>query len=313
MPKSVFVLVVLSLAYIVIGVSVLNAKDISYLPYNAEPELSKSGEYNKIERDSDIIYLPKVAFGTDFGGIEKGKVKSILLGAIKDGFRVFDTATQYETACILAEAIKDSEIPREKFFIIYKYCMIPSILVDNDTKQLEHVDVLMDHFADKPDDKCLKYIKSQIDDKKIAFFGVSNITIFQIPDYTQKGFPKISFVQNQFNPFREDVMMRGYCKENKIIYMGYAILGGGDGACGHYYSYGKLQSQLEALALAYKDASKGAILTTQQLLLAWAYSQIEMLIVRSSDAKRIEQNKEGHIRKNVRDVHKDSLIIHKNL
>ena len=62
--------------------------------------------------------IPVLGFGTyKMGGSSDLEV---LKGAIKAGYRYFDTASIYETERVLGQAIKESGIPREEFFIVTK-------------------------------------------------------------------------------------------------------------------------------------------------------------------------------------------------
>ena len=62
--------------------------------------------------------IPVLGFGTyKMGGSSDLEV---LKGAIKAGYRYFDTASIYETERVLGQAIKESGIPREEFFIATK-------------------------------------------------------------------------------------------------------------------------------------------------------------------------------------------------
>ena len=62
--------------------------------------------------------IPVLGFGTyKMGGSSD---LDVLKDAIKVGYRYFDTASIYETERVLGQAIKESGIPREEFFIVTK-------------------------------------------------------------------------------------------------------------------------------------------------------------------------------------------------
>ena len=61
------------------------------------------------------VLIPDVAFGTYKAAA--GNTSEVMLKAIEAGYRCFDTASFYGTEEYLAEAIKQSGIPREEFFI----------------------------------------------------------------------------------------------------------------------------------------------------------------------------------------------------
>lgn len=64
------------------------------------------------------VKIPCVAYGTYKAA--DGKSAEIIRTAIEAGYRYFDTAAFYHTEEYLAEAIKESRIPREEFFIASK-------------------------------------------------------------------------------------------------------------------------------------------------------------------------------------------------
>lgn len=62
--------------------------------------------------------IPVLGFGTyKMGG---NSDLEVLKNAIRAGYRYFDTASIYETECVLGQAIRESGIPREEFFIATK-------------------------------------------------------------------------------------------------------------------------------------------------------------------------------------------------
>lgn len=55
-----------------------------------------------------------------FGPEERDYVRSLILQAIKAGYRTIDTSKIYNTEDLVGEAIRESGIPREEFIIITK-------------------------------------------------------------------------------------------------------------------------------------------------------------------------------------------------
>ena len=62
--------------------------------------------------------IPCLGFGTY--NAKGGDNLEIIKTAIKAGYRYFDTASFYETERVLGQAIRESGIPREEFFIATK-------------------------------------------------------------------------------------------------------------------------------------------------------------------------------------------------
>lgn len=73
---------------------------------------------NKIYTLNNGIQMPAVGFGTYKAA--DGKSADIIKKAIESGYRYFDTASFYGTETYLAEAIRQSGLPRKDFFIASK-------------------------------------------------------------------------------------------------------------------------------------------------------------------------------------------------
>lgn len=67
---------------------------------------------------SNGIQIPCMGFGTY--NAKGGDNLEIIKTAIEAGYRYFDTASLYETERVLGQAIRESGIPREEFFIVSK-------------------------------------------------------------------------------------------------------------------------------------------------------------------------------------------------
>ena len=77
--------------------------------------MKKHGECFKLNNGVEI---PCIGYGTYKAA--EGKSSSIIRMAIDAGYRYFDTAAYYGTEEYLGEAIAESGLPREQFFITSK-------------------------------------------------------------------------------------------------------------------------------------------------------------------------------------------------
>lgn len=73
---------------------------------------------NKIYTLNNGVQIPAVGFGTYKAA--DGKSADVIKAAIGSGYRYFDTASFYGTETYLAEAIRQSGLPRKDFFIASK-------------------------------------------------------------------------------------------------------------------------------------------------------------------------------------------------
>ena len=104
------------------------------------------------------MQIPCIGFGTYKAA--DGNDVTILKNAIEAGYRYFDTASFYFTEEALGQAIRESGIPREEFFIVSK--MWKSEMGYENAKQalqnsldrlgMEYIDIYLIHWPrSKPD------------------------------------------------------------------------------------------------------------------------------------------------------------------
>src|SRR5437764_1228146 len=184
-----------------------------------------------------ISARPDIGFGTN--GIRD---KNTILTAIQEGYRLFDSADLYENSDVLAEAIHESGIARENFFINYK--IFPHLgkedffaNVDKAIQKFGFLDCIMLHdlVVDDPDE-ILQPLKSYLDSGKVKSLGVSNVSPSLLNTLISTH-PEIKFVQNKFSHVNPDEEVLNICRENGIKYMGYGLFGGRDeGACMYHFN-----------------------------------------------------------------------------
>lgn len=133
--------------------------------------------------------IPVLGFGTyKMGGSSDLEV---LKGAIKAGYRYFDTASIYETERVLGQAIKESGIPREEFFIATKawidergYREVQAAMDRSLQRlQMDYLDLYLIHWP-RPNDltaewkdldvETWKALEDLYKSKKVRAIGVSN-------------------------------------------------------------------------------------------------------------------------------------------
>lgn len=242
--------------------------------------------------------MQSVGFGTN--GIRD---KKIFETAIKQGYRLFDSADLYQNSNILAEAIRDSEIHRDNFFINYK--ILPQMSkenfaqnIDEAVRKFSYVDCIMLHDMISNEGKeelkeKLRSIQPYLKEGKVKSLGVSNCQVALLKELIEE-FPEIKFVQNAFSHVKKDSPMREFCKENAINYMGYEIFGGKGnvGACGGYqFQIYDLAWNVSAVCypeLSALSAKYGK--TPQDLLLCWALQEGSIQIPSSTNPERMASN-----------------------
>ena len=64
------------------------------------------------------VQIPCLGFGTYKAA--EGSTSKIIKTAVRCGYRYLDTASFYQTETYVGEAVKESKIPREEFFLVSK-------------------------------------------------------------------------------------------------------------------------------------------------------------------------------------------------
>lgn len=155
-------------------------------------------EYIKLPNN---VMLPKLGIGTNtFGKTDNQYHGSITydlsyhLMAIKNGYRMFDTAISYRNEALVGQAIKASRIPRSEFFVISK---IPARTEYITTKEnirntinqslkeinLEYIDLYLIHHPIEDKDLLLnvwEVMEEYYKEGLLKAIGVSNFNIEDI-------------------------------------------------------------------------------------------------------------------------------------
>jgi diketogulonate reductase-like aldo/keto reductase len=273
------------------------------------------------------VPIPRVGFGTDIELTEKEKQSTkdgskerheaqkkkeytTLMNALGTGYTLFDTAREYGTLDSLGQAIRDSRVPPQDVFVVYK--IKPSEVLDDFAGSLAkavgqaldqlgrpYLDVLMLHDMNATEEQLADLtlqMKALVGKGVVRYLGLSNVaTPAQLDFCARQGTRKvgISFVQNKMHPHRQDEQMRAECDKRGITYMGYSIMGSGNntGKCGHVVSsepaYDVRQDEsLDKLSHS-EDIQGGG----PALAISWAVQSGTVQIPKTSDPRRMVENR----------------------
>eukprot|EP00795_Rhopilema_esculentum_P006655 gene6655-12203_t len=247
--------------------------------------------------------MPVLGLGT---ALLNEKTTEIVKQSLDLGYRLFDTAQGYPgSEAGIAQAISESSVPRSELFIVTKlhprYLGYESTLkaIDMSLRRLniDYVDLFLIH-SKECDDFLLKCSDGEpigtwqeswvaMEDAqrqgKIRSLGVSN---FNVPDL--KALRKIaklpvSVVQNWFDPIHQDTVVRKFCKQQNIRYMGYSTLGGMWTAMG-------LEENPILTSSLLTDLSTHYDYFVSSLVLRWAIHQNVTVIPRTTNRNHLAQN-----------------------
>ena len=186
------------------------------------------------------VKIPCVGYGTYKAA--DGNSAEIIRTAIEAGYRYFDTASFYGTEAYLAEAVRDSKIPREEFFFVSK--VWKSEMGYEETKaafqrtldnlNTDYLDLYLIHWP-LPSSDYKEWKQLNIDtwrameelyhDGKIRAIGLSNFLPHHIENLLQNCVVTPMVNQLEFHPGYTQEAAVNYCKEHNIQVQAWSPIG----------------------------------------------------------------------------------------
>jgi len=206
--------------------------------------------------------------------------------ALKEGYRLIDTAALYGNEESVGRALKASSIKREDLFVVTKLDLHKhgyetakkSLKESLDKLGLEYVDLFLVHTP--MPGKVLETWKAIIELKKegkAKSIGVSNFNGEHIQALLDAGLEKPAVNQFEIHPMhRRDEVVK-YCRDNNITVMGYCPL-----ARGQILKPGTCSLAEEISTKVNKSVS--------QVCLRWALQKRYITIPKSTSAVHIREN-----------------------
>lgn len=184
--------------------------------------------------------IPCVGFGT-YKAAEENNVE-VLKTAIEAGYRYFDTASFYQTEDFLGQAIRESNLPREDFFLVSKmwkdemgYQQTKDAL-EKSLKRLgtDYLDIYLIHWP-RPSADCENWKELDLEtwrameelqkEGKIRGLGLSNFLPHHIKNILENGTVKPVVNQLELHPGYMQQAAVQYCKEHGIQMQAWSPIG----------------------------------------------------------------------------------------
>lgn len=197
---------------------------------------------NKIEHYvlNNGVEIPAVAFGTYKAA--DGKSADVIRAAIGAGYRYFDTASFYGTETYLAEAIRESGIPRREFFIASKlwkdemgYENVKSAFERTlNNLRTDYLDLYLIHWPlPEPgykewrqlDKETWRAMEELYEAGKIRAIGLSNFLPHHIENILKDCRVRPAVDQIEYHPGYSQEAVVNYCWERGILVQAWSPIG----------------------------------------------------------------------------------------
>ena len=170
--------------------------------------------------------IPAIGFGTVYMNGRKGA--SDISDAIKNGYRLIDTAIRYDNEGAVGEGIRQSGVDREELFVtsklrggLYNYDKaLASIEESLYRTGLDYIDLFLLHWPNPKQDKYVEAWKALIQAQKdglVRSIGVSNFEPEHINRLIDETGVKPVVNQIEMHPYFNQAKVRAFNEDNNII------------------------------------------------------------------------------------------------
>ena len=227
------------------------------------------------------MQMPLIGFGTFMLGGET--CKNAVAEAIKNGYRMIDTAEAYGNEKEVGEGIRQSGIDRRELFLVTKVNFKSyenaeqSVLQSLANLQTDYIDLLLLHWPFANYYKAWRTLEKLYAEGKIRAIGVSNFEPDQLLDliaYNQI-IPAVNQIET--NLYCQRSTERSWMDKKQVAHMAYAPLGQGN--------RGEMFQEPVVLSLAEKYRK-----TPAQVLLRFLTQKDIIVIPRSTKPEHIRAN-----------------------
>lgn len=229
------------------------------------------------------ISIPKIGYGV-FRITDEKECENAVLEALKQGYRLIDTAAAYGNEVAVGRAIKKNKIPREELFITTKLWITDTtyektkLAFERSLKRLnlDYIDLYLIHQPYNDYYGAWRAMEELYNEGKIKAIGVDNFTQDRLADFIffNKIKPTVNMIE--CNPFfaRNDEEL--YLKSQNIQMLAWSPLSAGNE---NLFTNNIL-----------KEIAKNHNKTIAQVVLRWLTQRNIIPIVKSSNQTRMKEN-----------------------
>ncbi|TEB30297.1 Aldo/keto reductase [Coprinellus micaceus] len=224
--------------------------------------------------------MPRLGFGV----YQNYATKDSVLLALQAGYRHIDTAQAYKNEAHVADAVRESGLPREEVFITTKIISkfhgyektVKAVDGSLEKMQLDYIDLFLIHNPHAGPALRLETYRALLHYRtlgKIRSVGVSNYGVHHLEEIREAGLEKPSVNQIELHPYCQQREIVEYCREKGMVVQAYCPV-----------LRGQMEHPVfEELASKYgKDKA--------QILLRWSLQKGYVPLPKSATPSRIHSN-----------------------
>ncbi len=179
------------------------------------------------------VKMPMAGIGTFL--LEPDDAEAAVLSALKDGYRLIDTANAYVNEKAVGRAMEKSGLKREEIFLETK--LWPSFYEQPDAveKTLErlatpYIDLLLIHQPAGNYIAGYRQMEAAYKAGKVRAIGLSNFNQEQIQEIFSVCEVKPTVLQTELHPYHQEPELKAFLRDNGIVAQSWYPLGHGDKA-----------------------------------------------------------------------------------
>ncbi|WP_125767971.1 aldo/keto reductase [Companilactobacillus furfuricola] len=226
------------------------------------------------------LSMPQLGLGT----MNVKNLPQLLPQAIDLGYRLIDTAANYDNEIEVGQGIKNSDIDRKDLFITSKLKIqsdgyLGTLKAFNDSLEKLDLDYLDLYLIHQPYGDVFgewRALEKLYRDGKVKAIGVSNFAPFQLIDLTMHSTIKPMIDQIEIHPFFQEIPESNYALQNDIQPQSWAPFGESI----------QILSKLPTLKAIADNHQR----TVPQVILRWLIQRNIVTIPSSSNLNHLEEN-----------------------